>query len=106
MSSGLRGGAKLRSLLWLIASNRQLRDIVPQSRAYSLQHGVEAAFRSHSTETRAQVSFHPAAPDIVFSIEGGQVVISAMTSAVGPANYRLQAQRPGPLAIGVRMFSA
>ena len=89
MSLGLRGGAKLHGLLGLVTlyGAGKLRELVVQARAYATHHGLEAAFRSVRTRDGQQISFHPAAPDIVFSVSGGSVIMTAETSAVGPGYH-------------------
>jgi hypothetical protein len=89
LSLGLRGGAKLHDLLGLFGpyGEGKLRDLARQIQAYAEHHDLAAAFRIRRGQDGLLVSFHPAAPDIVFSVEGGHVVMTAETIKAGPGYH-------------------
>ena len=89
MGLGLRGGAKLGGLLGRLNLNgdSKLRELEPQTRAYAERHGIEAAFRSFRKGRDLAATFHPAAADVLFRIEDGQIVMMAETVQAGPGYH-------------------
>ncbi len=91
-SFGLRGGVKLPGVLGSFGLNGHatLRKLEQQIRAYAEHHGVEAAFGSRQKRDVwgiLGVTFHPAAPDIVFEVWQGDVIMTAETFQAGPGYH-------------------
>ena len=90
MDFGLRGGAEMPGFLGFLAGQgkRKLRALAGHAEAYAGHHGIGSAFRHFiSDKTGLSLSFHPAAPDIVFQIDGGYIVMEAETLGAGPGYH-------------------
>ncbi len=89
MSLGLRAGSKLHGMLSLLTpyGAGKLKDLAGHARAYAQHHRLEAAFRAAPAREGWRISFHPAAQDIILTLEDGHVIIDARTLEAGPGYH-------------------
>ena len=86
---GLRGGSKLHDLLGLFSgySHGKLGELARHARAYAVENGIEAAFKSLTSTSSLRISFHPGEQDIIVSSQGGYIVLDARTQLAGPGYH-------------------
>ncbi len=89
MSLGLRAGSPLNALfgLFTLHGSRKLKELADHARAYAQHHHIEAAFRSYETQRGWHIVFHPAAPEIMASLQGSSVILDARTLEAGPGYH-------------------
>ena len=89
MSLGLRAGSKLHGVWGLFSAyaDGKLKALAGHARAYAGQHRVEGAFRGRPSREGWRISFHPATPEIILTVQGGHLVIDARTLEAGPGYH-------------------
>ncbi len=89
MSLGIRAGSRLHGVLSLLTpyGAGKLKELAGHARAYAKHHRLDAAFRSRQSREGWRISFHPAAQDILLTIEDGHIVIDARTLEAGPGYH-------------------